>query len=78
MYFVDPGVSMFHNQYLVSSVLQAYLEFFISPENVKALKVILKDYPLVNYHIVNHSVSYISLSEYCIQLQIHPFFFLSL
>ncbi|ESO95781.1 hypothetical protein LOTGIDRAFT_214878 [Lottia gigantea] len=34
---------------------KAYLEFFTSPENVEALKEILTDYPLVNYHILNHS-----------------------
>ena len=37
--------------------LQAYLEFFTSRENVEALKKILPNYPLVNYHIVDHSVS---------------------
>lgn len=37
--------------------LQAYLEFFASREKVEALKKILPNYPLVNYHIVDHSVS---------------------
>lgn len=32
---------------------KAYLEFFTSKENVEHLKVILKDYPRVNYHIVD-------------------------
>ncbi|KAK7094019.1 methylenetetrahydrofolate reductase (NADPH)-like [Littorina saxatilis] len=33
---------------------KAYLEFFTSRENVEALKKILPNYPLVNYHIVDH------------------------
>ncbi|KAJ8319772.1 hypothetical protein KUTeg_001359 [Tegillarca granosa] len=32
---------------------KAYLEFFTSPDNVMALKKVLTNYPLVNYHIVN-------------------------
>ncbi|KAK0061314.1 methylenetetrahydrofolate reductase-like isoform X1 [Biomphalaria pfeifferi] len=34
---------------------KAYLEFFTSKESVDALKHILPRYPLVNYHIINHS-----------------------
>lgn len=34
---------------------KAYLEFFTSKENVEALKKILPNYSLVNYHIVDHS-----------------------
>ncbi|XP_059172840.1 methylenetetrahydrofolate reductase (NADPH)-like [Physella acuta] len=34
---------------------KAYLEFFTSKENIAALKQILPKYPLVNYHIINHS-----------------------
>lgn len=34
---------------------KAYLEFFTSRENVEALKKILPSYPLVNYHIVDHT-----------------------
>merc|ERR1711923_600134 len=34
---------------------KAYLEFFTSKENVEALKEVLQNYPLVNYHIINHS-----------------------
>ncbi|BFZ24002.1 hypothetical protein BsWGS_27041 [Bradybaena similaris] len=34
---------------------KAYLEFFTSKENVAALKQILPKYPLVNYHIINHT-----------------------
>lgn len=33
---------------------KAYLEFFTSREKVEALKKILPNYPLVNYHIVDH------------------------
>ena len=40
-----------------SSSLQAYLEFFASPEFVALLLDVLKSYPLVNYHIVNKEVS---------------------
>lgn len=36
---------------------KAYLEFFTSKENVVALKEVLRDYPRVNYHIINKSVS---------------------
>jgi len=35
---------------------KAYLEFFARPEVVDALLEELKNYPLVNYHIVNVSV----------------------
>ncbi|KAL3862448.1 hypothetical protein ACJMK2_008412 [Sinanodonta woodiana] len=34
---------------------KAYLEFFTSKENVHALKKLLPEYPLVNYHIINHN-----------------------
>jgi len=34
---------------------KAYLEFFTSGDNVAVLKRILTKYPLVNYHIINHS-----------------------
>ncbi|KAK6177251.1 hypothetical protein SNE40_015386 [Patella caerulea] len=34
---------------------KAYLEFFTSPANVQVLKEILKDYSLVNYHIINYT-----------------------
>ncbi|KAK7482502.1 hypothetical protein BaRGS_00026213 [Batillaria attramentaria] len=34
---------------------KAYLEFFTSRQNVEALKQILPNYPLVNYHIVDHN-----------------------
>ncbi|KAH3828629.1 methylenetetrahydrofolate reductase-like [Dreissena polymorpha] len=34
---------------------KAYLEFFTSKKNVLALKKILTEYPLVNYHIINHN-----------------------
>ena len=43
---------------LCSSLPQAYLEFFTSKENIIALKEILPRYPQVNYHIINHSVSF--------------------
>jgi len=36
---------------------QAYLEFFTSKRNIQALKKILPEYPLVNYHIINNTVS---------------------
>lgn len=36
---------------------QVYLEFFTTKENGIALKKILKNYPQVNYHIVNKNVS---------------------
>lgn len=36
---------------------QAYLEFFTTKEYGIALKRILKNYPQVNYHIVNKNVS---------------------
>ncbi|XP_013792561.2 methylenetetrahydrofolate reductase-like [Limulus polyphemus] len=36
---------------------KAYLEFFTCKQNVDALKEVLPNYPLVNYHIVNNSVS---------------------
>ena len=48
---------------LCNVCLQAYLEFFTSRENVEALKTILPQYPLVNYHIVDHSVSESSMDE---------------
>lgn len=32
---------------------KAYLEFFTCKENIAALKIVLKNYPLVNYHIIN-------------------------
>ena len=35
------------------SVLQAYLEFFTSKETVAILLKVLKDYPQVNYHVVD-------------------------
>ncbi|XP_052760909.1 methylenetetrahydrofolate reductase (NADPH)-like [Mya arenaria] len=34
---------------------KAYLEFFTSRQNIRALKKILPEYPLVNYHIINHN-----------------------
>ena len=37
--------------------LQAYLEFFTSEEIAMCLHEVLQDYPTVNYHIVNFSVS---------------------
>ena len=37
--------------------LQAYLEFFTSEEMAMCLHEVLQDYPTVNYHIVNFSVS---------------------
>lgn len=34
---------------------KAYLEFFTSEKNIQALKKILPEYPLVNYHIINQT-----------------------
>ncbi|XP_045163409.2 methylenetetrahydrofolate reductase (NADPH)-like [Mercenaria mercenaria] len=34
---------------------KAYLEFFTSKKNIRALKKILPEYPLVNYHIINYN-----------------------
>lgn len=36
---------------------KAYLEFFARPEVVDALLEVLQQYPLVNYHIVDKTVS---------------------
>uniref|UniRef100_A0A915JK93 methylenetetrahydrofolate reductase (NADPH) n=1 Tax=Romanomermis culicivorax TaxID=13658 RepID=A0A915JK93_ROMCU len=36
---------------------KAYLEFFLHQTHLDSLKVILLDYPLVNFHIVNHDRS---------------------
>ena len=36
---------------------QAYLEFFTSVHNIKPLLEALKTYPLVNFQMVDHSVS---------------------
>jgi methylenetetrahydrofolate reductase (NADPH) len=47
--------------------VQAYLEFFTSRENVEALKKILPNYPLVNYHIIDHSVSMTNIATISIQ-----------
>ncbi len=43
--------------FIYTLLLQAYLEFFTSRENVAALLEVLTDYPLVTYHVVNHNVS---------------------
>ncbi|XP_060578071.1 methylenetetrahydrofolate reductase (NADPH)-like [Ruditapes philippinarum] len=34
---------------------KAYLEFFTSKKNIQALKKILPEFPLVNYHIINYN-----------------------
>jgi len=39
------------------SLPQAYLEFFASSGFVQELKEVLRSYPLVNYHLVNHDGS---------------------
>ena len=36
---------------------KAYLEFFISNERAAKLRLVLKEYPQVNYHIMNYRVS---------------------
>jgi hypothetical protein len=36
--------------------LKAYLEFFTSADNIPALRAVLKNFPSVNYHLVNKSV----------------------
>ena len=36
--------------------MQAYLEFFASPEFVQTLLDILPSYPFINYHVVNREV----------------------
>ena len=41
----------------VSVTLQAYLEFFTCKEVVDVLLEVLKEYPQVNYHVVNCEVS---------------------
>lgn len=50
--FSSHGIHM-----ILISYWQAYLEFFTTKENGIALKRILKNYPQVNYHIVNKNVS---------------------
>ena len=47
--------------------LQAYLEFFTSEEIAMCLHEVLQDYPTVNYHIVNFSVSNFK-SLFCVEL----------
>lgn len=42
---------------------KAYLEFFIDNKRAQKLKEILKDYPLVNYHIINQRVSILNFFE---------------
>lgn len=37
-------------------ILQAYLEFFTSKDNIDILLAVLKDYPQVNYHVVDKEV----------------------
>ena len=39
--------------------LQAYLEFFTSKSNIRSLLEILKEYPQVNYHIVDEEVCFV-------------------
>ena len=41
---------------------QAYLEFFTCKEVVDILLEVLKEYPQVNYHVVNREVSWIHIS----------------
>jgi len=55
----------------VSVTFQAYLEFFTCKEVVDALLEVLKEYPQVNYHVVNCEVSWISTSpcSMCIDLR---------
>ena len=38
--------------------MQAYLEFFASPEFVEVLLDVLQQYPLINYHVVSKEVSF--------------------
>ena len=45
------------HSYMLVFFSQAYLEFFTSKRNIQALKKILPEYPLVNYHIINNTVS---------------------
>ena len=45
-------------QFLFSQ--QAYLEFFTCKEVVDILLEVLKEYPQVNYHVVNCEVSVVS------------------
>nr|KAG5696213.1 hypothetical protein BaRGS_021698 [Batillaria attramentaria] len=47
------------------SGVKAYLEFFTSRQNVEALKQILPNYPLVNYHIVDHNDEAFGLWNEC-------------
>lgn len=36
--------------------LQAYLEFFANPAFVEQMQEVLRNYPYVNYHIINRKV----------------------
>ena len=50
----------------MSPTWQAYLEFFTCKEVVDALLKILKEYPQVNYHVVNCEVSWIYIRPYSV------------
>lgn len=47
------------------SLPQAYLEFFASPEFVDVMLEVLRNYPLVNYHIVNRKVGMGAIGDDC-------------
>ena len=45
--------------------LKAYLEFFTSKSNIRSLLEILKEYPQVNYHIVDEEVCFVHTQFIC-------------
>lgn len=44
--------------------VQAYVELFISPENVARLLRIIEDFKWITYHIVNHDVGQANVEDF--------------